>query len=93
MSFPSCHQCDELRLRLEPAELRLRVEPERERFLERERPPDPRVAEDDLLRPPDSLRRLPEELELERRDAVCFLLFCGCGECECSLSWMSSNSA
>lgn len=89
ISFSWRHQCDALRLR---------VEPERELFLERERPPDPRevddvLLDDVLLRPLGPLRPPPEELELERREGACFLRFFGCGECECSLSWMSSNSA
>src|SRR4051794_34562235 len=46
-----------------------------------------------FLADPEPRRRLFEELELERRDEACFFCSCGCGECECSLSWMSSNSA
>ena len=95
ISFPSPHQRDLLRLRDEPerflVELELLVDLERP-------PPELRALDDDLLRLLDPWRRLPEELEPDRRDdEVCFFCSffcsCGCGECECSRSWMSSNSA
>src|SRR6188472_849165 len=79
--------------------LRLRDEPEPERFLvDRERPLELPALDDALLRLPEDPRRrlLEEELEPARRDEEdCFFcsFSCGCGECECSLSWMSSNSA
>src|ERR1044072_6444864 len=55
--------------------LRLRGEPEPELFLVgREHPLELRALEDVLPRLTDPRRRLPEELELDRRDELCF--FC-----------------
>lgn len=80
------------------------LDPAPERFFGLERLLDPRREDEDLdlLRELDPLRRLVE-LELDPPDEVCFccfcfdalwvLRFCGGGECECSLSWMSSKSA